>query len=131
LDDKPFQEVIGMNGTLNRDQDDFGNCGKAADSPFALEETAFALTLEPWEEWLGMEIDSDTLNEHAAAQIVANCLWEMTFHGFSQTQICEEREELQRRVAELDAMTKEERQKNLMPAEKLFQELKAKLEKPS
>src|ERR671925_349177 len=51
LDDEPFPEVVGRNGTLNRDQEDFKHQGKTMDSTYALSETEFALELEPWNEW--------------------------------------------------------------------------------
>lgn len=42
-----------------------------------------ALDFQPWAEWLGMEVDAQSLNEYPEAEIIAHCLWEMTFHGFS------------------------------------------------
>ena len=127
IDDEPFEEVIGMDGSLNRDQEDFKHFGHAPDSPIALEETAFSLALEPWDKWLGMSIDPETLARLSESQIVAHCLWEMTFHGFTQTQVREQREELDRRVAELDAMTEEERDQKLIPASEVMKRLKEEL----
>jgi hypothetical protein len=74
LDDEPFLEVVGKNGTLNRDLEDVGAPGEAEDSPHALREAEFALEFEPWSEWLGMEIDDDTLEKFPPSEIVAHCL---------------------------------------------------------
>ena len=121
LDDEPFLEIVGRNGNLNRDSEDFSFLGKAEDSTYALSEAEFALELEPWSHWLGMEIDLDTLAKHPASEIVAHCLWEMTCFGFDETAIDEQREELQRRVDEIDAMTEEEKKERLIPMEQVLE----------
>ncbi len=123
LDDAPFAQVSGRNGTRNRDQADFKHLGQSADPDYADAETNFSLAFEPWEQWLGMEIDPQTLRDYTAPQIVAHCLWEMTFHGFEPSEIQAERDELKRCVAELDAMTEEERKRRLVPQEQVEQEL--------
>jgi hypothetical protein len=45
-------------------------------SPFVLEFT-------PWSEWLGMELNSESLQNFSEFDIIAHCLYEMTFFGFS------------------------------------------------
>ena len=57
---------------------------------------------------------------------MAYCLKEVTFHGFSEAENREVREELRRRVAEIDAMSEQEKAENLIPAEKVFADIKAK-----
>ncbi|MFX1254338.1 MAG: DUF6557 family protein [Promethearchaeota archaeon] len=47
--------------------------------------------LTRWEEWLGLEIHPDTLNNFDFIDIIVHCLWEMTFHGYNQFQIQKER----------------------------------------
>jgi hypothetical protein len=125
LDDEPFLEIVGRNGTLNRDLEDFSYLGKAEDSTYALSEAEFAIELEPWSEWLGMAIDRETLAKYRAPEIVAHCLWEMTCFGFNEAAIDAQRGELQRRVDEIDAMTEEERKEKLIPAEQVFKRLDA------
>ena len=39
--------------------------------------------LAHWAEWLGMEIDPDTLTRYTEPDIIAHCLWEMTFFGYT------------------------------------------------
>jgi hypothetical protein len=41
----------------------------------------------PWDECLGMEISLDDDVHLSNAEIVANCIWEMTFYGFSEQEI--------------------------------------------
>lgn len=122
----PAPEVIGRNGTLNRELDDFKHLGNHATPEYGAEETVWSLSLQPWSSWLGMTIEPATLTEYSPAQAVAYCLSDMTFHGFSEAENREVSEELQRRVAEIDAMSEEERAEKLIPAEKVFADLKAK-----
>jgi hypothetical protein len=67
-----------------------------------------------------------TLREYSPPQAVAYCLNDMTFHGFSEVENRKFSEELRRRVSEIDAMSEEERAEKLIPAEKVFADLKAK-----
>jgi len=125
LNDEPFSEVVGRNGTLNRDLEDFRYLGTAADSTYALSEAEYAIELEPWSAWLGMKIDPDTLAKYSESEIVAHCLWEMTCFGFEETAIGAQRDELQRRVDEIDAMTEEERKEKLIPADEVLEKIVA------
>ena len=126
FDEAPAPEVIGRNGTLNRELDDFKHLGKHATPEYGAEETVWSLSLQPWRSWLGMTVESATLMDYSPAQAVAYCLSDMTFHGFSEAENREVSEELRRRVAEIDAMSDEERAEKLIPAEKVFADLKAK-----
>src|SRR5699024_5304230 len=72
-----------------------------------------------------MRIEQGTEETYSPAQIIAFALWEMTFHGFTEAENRAVQEELQRPVAELDAMTNEERKARLIPAEQVFAELEA------
>lgn len=125
LDDEPFLEVVGRNGTLNRDLEDFSYLGKAEDSTSALSEAEFAIELEPWSEWLGMEIDPDTLAKYSESEIVAHCLWEMTCFGFDEAAIYAQRDELHERADEIEAMTEEERKEKLIPVDEVLKRVAA------
>ena len=52
------------------------------------------LDLSPWEEWLTIRIPQSLLEKMTAAEIVAHCVWEMTFYGFTQEKINAFRTEL-------------------------------------
>lgn len=124
LDGASVDEVYGRDGRLNRDRKDFPDSGQSADSSYALAETDFTLALEPWERWLGMAVDPATLADYAPAQIVAHCLWEMTFHGFVPSEVQAKRDELNRLADELDSMTEEERKARFIPWERAITKLK-------
>jgi antitoxin (DNA-binding transcriptional repressor) of toxin-antitoxin stability system len=122
-------EVLGRNGQLNRDADDFENFRDHVDEEWANAETGWALSLTPWEEWLGMQIDSETLDTFAPPAIVAHCLWEMTFHGFTQEKIEAFELELKQECDRLDAMTDEEREKETISVDELWRQIDEDAEK--
>lgn len=77
-----------------------------------------------------MELDRATLEAYSGPDIIAHCLWEMTFFGFDQETIKEQGEELKRRAKELDGMTEEERKQKLIPWEEVRKELDRLTDKP-
>ena len=54
----------------------------------------------------------------------------MTFFGFDQTTISNQKEELDRRVKELDNMTEDEKKERLIPMEQVLKKIETKLTKP-
>jgi hypothetical protein len=122
-DEEPYVEVFGKDGTLNKDLPDFRRFGKTASPEFANSETSFALELVPWDEWLGMELNPSTIQVYSCSEIIAHCLWEMTFFGFEQATIEKEKKEIDRRVMDLENMSEEEKKRELIPLEKVIGEL--------
>jgi hypothetical protein len=86
-DGSPWLVVSGRNGRLQRDEPDFQASGHGSDSPFGRSEVAYGLSLVPWAEWLGMAIDIDTLARCSRDEVVAHCLWEMTWYGYDEDRI--------------------------------------------
>lgn len=123
IDEEPYVDVFGKDGTLNKDLPDFHHFSKTASKEFANSETSFALDLVPWEEWLGMELDPSAFDAYSAPDIVAHCLWEMTFFGFDKETIRKQRDEIEGRAREIDAMTEDERKRKLIPWEQVRDEL--------
>src|SRR5207249_1450480 len=58
----------------------------------------YGLDLSPWEKWLPIRSPESLLSSMPAAEIVAHYIWEMTYYGFDQELIAENRAELDRRV---------------------------------
>ncbi len=56
----------------------------------------FSFLLEPWVKWLAIRVPDSLLEKMTPAEIVAHCVWEMTFYGFTQEKIAELRTELER-----------------------------------
>lgn len=44
----------------------------------------FSLSLTPWSQWLSSSLSKDILNNYSQEEIISHCLFEMTFHGFSE-----------------------------------------------
>jgi hypothetical protein len=68
----------------------------------------FGLDFKPWNEWLGMHLEPNSLEQFSHDEIVAHCLWEMTFYGFDQTTIQTVFEELNEMMPNLEGKTLEE-----------------------
>ncbi len=97
LDGEIYIDVSGMDGTLKRDSaPEFFR-----DKPGGDEEESFALEFTDWSQWLSMQIDERTLGRYAAQEIIAHCLWEMTFIGYSRAEIAQERARLKEMVDEI------------------------------
>lgn len=62
----------------------------------------WAIEFLPWEEWLGMKINKETLKKFSYEEIAVHCIWEMTYCGFDQQQIKNKIDELKRRVEEVE-----------------------------
>lgn len=83
---------------------------------------SFGIEYMPWSKWLGCEVDKQILNKMTKDEIVAHCLWEMTFMGFKQNKIRRELNVLKRRVRDI----KEGKVKTI-PFEEVMQKLEDKI----
>src|SRR5690606_21284179 len=54
------------------------------------ETTSYAIEFRPWSEWLGMTVTEKTLASYTELEILAHCLFEMTFMGFDEETIQDE-----------------------------------------
>jgi hypothetical protein len=61
----------------------------------------YALDFTAWNEWLGMEIDEETMKTLKLYEIAAHCLWEMTYVGYDEDVIGKKRNEVNASVNEL------------------------------
>lgn len=60
------------------------------------EEECFGLFLVDWDEWLGMEIELDTLEKYSELDILCHVFWEMTWCGYSMEKVEKFRKRLDR-----------------------------------
>ena len=90
LNDEPYIAVSGKDTTLQKELDDFKYFNEKEDSEIANSEVTFALEYSLWAEWLGMEIDPESTNKYSELEIIAHCLYEMTFLGFDEESIKKE-----------------------------------------
>ncbi|RED97880.1 DUF6557 family protein [Marinoscillum furvescens] len=84
---------------------------------------ALALDFTPWSQWLGMKIDTCALRDFTELEIIAHCLYEMTFISFDQEEIQSKWDELKRTVDEYEKMLPEERQANTISLEDFLKEI--------
>lgn len=88
----------------------------------------YAIEFTPWDEWLSMEIDSNTISEFAELDIIAHCLYEMTFIGFDETKIQARLNQLTKTAEAVENMPEEEKAK-LITIDRLISALDDKLYK--
>ena len=60
----------------------------------------YAIELCHWAEWLGMEVLDKSLEEYGHHYFLANCLWEMTWFGFTEDTIQRKKQEILTSVEE-------------------------------
>ena len=70
---------------IKEDEDGFEDFDVYGIKPGAKD--ALALELTRWELWLGMEVARSTLQRFSSSEIVAHCLYEMSFCGYDQEEI--------------------------------------------
>jgi len=124
-----YWDIHGRNGTLHKETDDAQLFPKASEE-WLNSEVTYALEFNKWEEWLGMEIDSNTANniELRRADIIAHALWEMTFCGYEEEEIQDKADELKRRADEVKNMSEEELKKNCCTIEEFKEKIQKRID---
>lgn len=61
---------------------------------------SYGIEFEPWDEWVSMYITQETLDSLSKEEIVAACLYEMTFFGFTENKVQNEKNRLINAVEE-------------------------------
>lgn len=75
--------VSGKNGTLKKEE----NPEIFKDDKIGNQEVSYGIEFVDWEEQLGMDIDPGSISNYPETDIIAHCLWEMTFYGYTQEAI--------------------------------------------
>ena len=73
---------------------------------------SLAIEFTPWQEWLGMPIDIETMDKFSELEIIAYCLNEMTCAGFAQEDIQAEIDKVKQIADDYGKMSPEEKKKN-------------------
>jgi len=110
-DDFDKSEYVDVSGRENNPKE---NSNELTDS--------LAIEFTPWNEWLGMDIDKDTLQDFTELEIIAHCLYEMTFIGFEEEEIQEKMSNMKREMEDYNNMTEEEKRKSTTSFDDLFDE---------
>ena len=88
------------------------------------EEFGLALEFMTWDKWLGFSISEETMDSYNELEIIAHCLYEMTFFGYEEEEIQEHLKRIKGIAEEYKNMSPEEKKANTISLE----ELKKKIE---
>jgi len=88
------------------------------------EEQKFSHALEftPWKEWLGMEINPESLAHFSEQEILAHCLHEMTFAGFEEEEIQQQINDMKAEMEGFKNLTEEEKEERTISLDEFFGE---------
>lgn len=133
---KMFNKLQLLNPTLTDiaivvkwETDDFDNTkyvdvsGKYNKPKSEEEKFSQALEFTPWSEWLAMEIATESLQNFNELEIIAHCLYEMTFVGFEEEEIQEKIQNIEAEAEKYKNMTEEERKENTTSLDELLKDL--------
>lgn len=84
---------------------------------------ALALEFVPWQEWLGMTIEERTMKNFNELEIIAHCLYEMTFMGYEEEEIQNQLLEIMKIEEEYKNMTEEEKKSRTQSVDDFLREL--------
>ncbi|HAK89441.1 MAG: hypothetical protein A2X55_03535 [Nitrospirae bacterium GWB2_47_37] len=87
---------------------------------------SYALEFTAWSKWLGYQISPHVLKKMPKEEIIAHCLWEMTFMGITQNKIRREFNKLKKRVEDVKTG-----KVKTIPLEEVMARLKEKVKKDS
>lgn len=95
-DKKYYVDVSGKDGTLNKESEPeyFKN------DEVCNQEISYGIEFTDWAQWLVMDIDPESLLKYSGLDIIGHCLWEMTFYGFTQENIKETIDEIDKSAEE-------------------------------
>ena len=82
-----------------------------------------AIEFSPWNDWLGMGIDKSTLKEFTDLEIIAHCLYEMTYAGYDENEIKKELNEIKGIADEYENLTQEEKKEKTISLDELKKRL--------
>ncbi len=84
---------------------------------------SYAIEFVAWSKWLGMELAPETIKNFSELEIIAHCLYEMTFVGYEEDEIQEKLKSIEKTAEEFKNMTDEEKKKQTIPLDELIKRL--------
>ena len=91
---------------------------------------AYAIEYSPWTEWLSLTIESQTIKDFSAAEIVAHALYEMTYVSFNEEDIIDTFNMIMDRYSEVKESIEKSIEKSDGPGQIIsLEEAKQKIEK--
>ncbi len=92
------KEVKDIQIYIRKEYDTFDKKSYICTSGIDKDNKTWAIEFTPFEEWLGMIIHRKTLNNFSKLDIIAHCLFEMTWFGFTNKDVKKEAKNLFKRV---------------------------------
>lgn len=83
---------------------------------------SYALEFVKWENWLGMELAPETLENFTDLEIIAHCMYEMTFCGYDQDEIQDQLTSLNSTAEEYQNLSAEEKEQQTISLEDFLKE---------
>lgn len=84
---------------------------------------SYALEFVKWENWLGMELAPETIDNFNELEIIAHCLYEMTFCGYDQEDIQAQLTSLKSTVEDYQNLSDDEKNQETISLEDFLKEL--------
>ncbi len=84
---------------------------------------SYAIEFVKWEKWLGMTIAPETIDNFSELEILANCLYEMTFCGYEEDEIQEHFDSMKKTVDDYKSLTDEEKKDKTISLEEIMNKL--------
>jgi len=122
-------EDIDMSIVVTNQKDDFDDekyvdvSGRCNNPKSKEDEFSQVIEFTAWSKWLGMDICEESLRRFSELELIAHCLFEMTFAGFEEDEIQLQMTELEKQIEEYKNMTPEERKTNTSTLEELMKDL--------
>lgn len=87
---------------------------------------SYAIEFIEWKNWLGMDLATETTKNFSDLEIVAHCLYEMTFVGYEEEEIQEQYDTIKKEIEEYKNLTEEEKREQTTSLDELMKQLKEK-----
>jgi len=81
---------------------------------------SYAIEFVAWNKWLGMDLAEETVEHFTDLEIIAHCLFEMTFVGYEEEEIQEQFDAINDRVEEYKNLTEEEKEIKTISLEEMM-----------
>lgn len=86
----------------------------------------YAIEFLEWGKWLRMDLAPETTTKFSDLEIIAHCLYEMTFIGFDEEEIKEQTYSINDSVEEYKNLTKTEKEEKTIALDELIDRLNKK-----
>ena len=87
---------------------------------------SYAIEFVEWEKWLGMDLAPETTNNFSYLEIIAHCLYEMTFFGYNKEEIKEQFDTINDRIEKYKSLSDKEKKEKTITLNELKRRLNKK-----